>query len=144
MPIWLPCKFISWIMGCHWDVEHSTSSSNILKALNSTFLSLIPKENVDNTLDKFHSIPLCNVSYKVISKVETNYIKPLLEKIISKEKGGYVGRGQVLDIVIATHELIHSMRKWIHLVMMIKRHVQGLSMTLLELLPKHAHILWIM
>jgi hypothetical protein len=98
-------------MGCHWDVEHSTSSSNILKALNSTFLSLIPKENVDNTLDKFHSIPLCNVSYKVISKVETNYIKPLLEKIISKEKGGYVGRGQVLDIVISTHELIHSMRK---------------------------------
>jgi len=45
-----------------WEVvEDSRRSSSILKSLNSTFLTLIPKEAEANTATKFRPIALCNV-----------------------------------------------------------------------------------
>lgn len=60
-----------------WEaVEDSRCSSSILKSLNSTFLALIPKEEEANTPSKFRPIALCNVLYKIISKVIANRMKP--------------------------------------------------------------------
>jgi hypothetical protein len=67
-------------------VEDSRCSSSILKALNSTFITLIPKENEARTPDRFRPIALCNVVYKIISKVIANRLKPLLPILISKEQ----------------------------------------------------------
>lgn len=51
--------------------------------LNSTFIALIPKKcNADFVTD-FKPISLCNVLYKLISKVLTNRFKPLMHAIIS-------------------------------------------------------------
>ena len=74
-----------------WKViEDSRSTQGILQAFNSTFLSLIPKEGRDNSLDKFMSISLCNVIYKIISKVIANRLKQKMYRITSHEKGGYM------------------------------------------------------
>jgi len=59
-------------------VEDSISTKIILQAFNSTFLTLIPKEDKANSLDKFRSISLCNVMYKIICKVITNRIKLIM------------------------------------------------------------------
>jgi hypothetical protein len=67
-------------------VEDSSHSASILKALNSTLITLIPKENEVRTPDKFRPITLCNVVYKIISKVIANRLKPLLPIMISKEQ----------------------------------------------------------
>jgi len=53
-------------------VEDSRKSTSILKALNATMITLIPKENEARTLDRYMPIALCNVVYKIISKVIAN------------------------------------------------------------------------
>ena len=66
----------------------------------STFLALIPKEVNLTTFDRFRSISLCNVSYKILAKLLANRIKPLLSKLISPNQGGFVAGRHILDNVI--------------------------------------------
>jgi hypothetical protein len=78
--------------------------------MNSTFITLIPKENEARTLDRFILIALCNVVSKIISKVIANSLKPLLPIIISKEQSGFVEGKKILDNIIEAHEIIHSLK----------------------------------
>ena len=71
-------------------VEESRIKRGVLKAFNVTFLSLIPKEMGVESPDKFKPIALCNVIYKIISKVIANRLKPLLPTLICLEQSGFV------------------------------------------------------
>ena len=63
-------------------VEESRLKRGVLKAFNATFLTLIPKEVGAESPDKFKPIALCNVIYKIISKVIANRLKPLLPMLL--------------------------------------------------------------
>jgi hypothetical protein len=65
-------------------VEESNISGKVLSALNSTFFILIPKEERVTNLKNCRPIVLCNVIYKIISKVIALRLKPILLFIISK------------------------------------------------------------
>jgi len=90
-------------------VEDSRRGKTILKALNTTFISLIPKHELAQTPDRFRPIALCNVVYKIISKVVANRLKPLLPTLVSVEQSGYVEGKQILDNIIQAHEVVHSL-----------------------------------
>ena len=78
--------FWDWMKEEVWAlVEDSKKSGNILKALNVTFLTLIPKESGTADPWKLRPIALCNVIYKIISKTISNRLRPLLPLIISPE-----------------------------------------------------------
>lgn len=50
--------------------------------LNETFITLIPKiKNPEDMVD-FRPISLCNVVYKILSKMLVNRIKPVLESSV--------------------------------------------------------------
>ena len=53
-------------------VDDSRKSESVLRALKSTFLTLIPKESGTEDPSKLRPITLCNVIYKIISKVIAN------------------------------------------------------------------------
>jgi hypothetical protein len=91
-------------------VEDSRRSTSILKALNATMITLIPKENEARTPDRYRPIALCNVVYKIISKVIANRLKPLLPTLISQEQAGFVEGRQILDNIIQAHEIIHTLK----------------------------------
>lgn len=90
-------------------VEDSRLNRTILKALNTSFLSLIPKQDNAQTPDRFRSIALCNMVYKIISKVVANRLKPLLPSLVSVEQSGYVEGRQILNNIIQAHEVVHSL-----------------------------------
>ena len=48
-------------------VEYSCKSKKVLRALNESFIALIPKQEKATSLDRFRPIVLCNVVYKIIS-----------------------------------------------------------------------------
>jgi hypothetical protein len=50
------------------------------------------------------------VIYKIISKVISLRLKPILPFIISKDQSGYVGGTKIMDNVILVHEIIHSLK----------------------------------
>eukprot|EP00253_Pinus_taeda_P003585 PITA_03585 len=105
-----------------WEiVEYSRRSKTILKSLNSTFISLVPKVEEANTPEKFIPIALCNVIYKIISKVMANRLKVILPGIISQEQLGYMEGRQILDNILLAQEMIHSLhsRKQVGMLMQL-------------------------
>eukprot|EP00253_Pinus_taeda_P007130 PITA_07130 len=90
--------------------EESRTLHCLLPSLNTTFIALIPKEEYSITPDKYRPIALCNVIYKVVSKVIANRLKPLLPMLISLEQSGYVEGWQIMDGILLTHEIIHSLK----------------------------------
>jgi hypothetical protein len=92
-------------------VEDSRIRGKIQKSLNSTFLALIPKKNSPRTFGNYKPITLCNICYKLISKVITNRIKPILSRDLLAGKLGFLKGKQILDVVGMTHECIHIIKK---------------------------------
>eukprot|EP00253_Pinus_taeda_P007501 PITA_07501 len=90
-------------------VEDSRLNRTILKVLNSSFISLIPKEDNAQTPNKFGPIALCNVIYKIISKVVANRLKPLLPSLVYVGQSSYVQGKQILNNIIQVHEVVHSL-----------------------------------
>lgn len=64
-------------------VLHILNTSNFPISLNHTFISLIPKKAQATKAIDFRPICLCNVMYKLVSKVITNRLKIFLSSIIS-------------------------------------------------------------
>jgi hypothetical protein len=95
-----------------WEIlEDSRATGQILQALNATFITLVPKEGQTHHPKQFRPIPLCNIIYKLLTKVIARRLKPILPTIISPEQSGYMEGRQILDNVILAHEVIHSLQK---------------------------------
>jgi len=104
-----------------WEIiEDFRASGQVLPTLNVTFLTLVPKEERVTHPKQFRPIALCNVIYKLLTKVIARSLKPLLPFIISPQKSGYVEGRKILDNVILTHEVIHSLQKTGTPVMLLK------------------------
>ena len=71
-------------------VESTRVSGYIPPSLNSTFLPLIPKIDKPSTFADFRPISLCNLLYKLISKVIVVRLKPFLDSHISLEQYGFL------------------------------------------------------
>jgi len=74
----------------------------------SAFLPLIPKEKGANSFKRLRLISLCNIGYKVITKVIANRLRNILPKIISENQGGFIHGRQIVDNFILVQEVIHS------------------------------------
>ena len=86
-------------------------NGHMLKEINKTFITWIPKfDNIEST-NHFRPINLCNVCYKIIAKILVNRMKHLLNKIIPHLQGVFAPVGLINDNIILGHELMHSFIK---------------------------------
>jgi len=96
------------IKGDLWRMVNCMNWKGKVKgATNSSFMSLIPKEKYPSTFNSFRPISLCNVSYKIITKILANRIKDLLHGLISSNQGGFITGRQILENIILIQEAIH-------------------------------------
>ena len=86
-------------------------NGHLLKEINRTFITLIPKLEGLEASHHYRPISLCNVSYKIISKILVNRVKPLLNKIISPLQGAFAPGRLINDNIMLAHEIMHSFKK---------------------------------
>ena len=65
------------------------NSSVVLESINSTFIALIPKVKQPRKVFDFRSISLCNVVYKLLSKVLVNRLNFFLAKAIPESQSAF-------------------------------------------------------
>lgn len=92
-------------------IEDTHTKGKVTKSLNSTFLVLIPKENNAVSFNDYRPISLCNLIYKIVSKVISNRMKPYLERNLSAEQLGFLKGRRIHDAIGAAHECIHSIKQ---------------------------------
>lgn len=91
-------------------VEESRRLQKVWNGLNSTLLSLIPKMAHSDTAQGFLPIALCNVIYKIIATLMAKRLKPILSTIISLEQTRFVEGRKILDGIVVSQEVIHSLK----------------------------------
>ena len=86
------------------------NSNHISSGLNHTFTALIPKVKSLESIIEFRPIALCNILYKLVSKVLANRLKRILPQIISKSQSAFQSDKAVSDNILVAFETLHHMK----------------------------------
>lgn len=102
----------------HWQIigdEICVAVTRVLNtnkwdsSINHTYLVLISKKKKPTQVADYRPISLCNVIYKIMSKVLANRLRIILPDIISKSQTAYVHGRYIIDNIIAAFGILHSM-----------------------------------
>ncbi|KAM6553580.1 hypothetical protein CsatB_014342 [Cannabis sativa] len=104
----------------HWDIVGS-DVTNLVKeffatealpdGLNDTNLVLIPKKKNFITMSDLRPISLCNVLYKIISKVLANRMRDLIDCIISETQSAFIPGHLISDNLMVAFEVMHYLKR---------------------------------
>lgn len=104
----------------HWDTVGPSVTNAVLDFLNGgclpdninqTTIVLIPKVKHPQDLKNFRPISLCNVVYKLCSKVLANRLRLFLDEIISAEQSAFVLGRLITDNVLVAYECVHYLQR---------------------------------
>jgi hypothetical protein len=84
---------------------------SLISFINNTLIVMIPKVDKPEFVSQFRPISLCNVVYKIISKVIVRRIKPFLNDVISPYQSSFILGRSIHHNIIVAHEMVHSMSR---------------------------------
>ena len=78
--------------------------------LNITNICMIPKTERPTRMTELRPISLCNVEYKIISKVLCQRLKIYLPLLISETQSAFVAGRLILDNILIAREMFHGLQ----------------------------------
>lgn len=81
-----------------------------LNVVNHTNIVLIPRVKTLRKVSDFRPISLCNVLYKIVSKLLANRLKPLLNDILSENQSAFTPGRLITDNALIAFEIFHAMK----------------------------------
>ena len=85
-------------------------SGELDSRLNITNICMIPKTERPIRMTELRPISLCNVGYKIISKVLCQRLKSLLPSLVSETQSAFVAGRLISDNILIAHEMFHGLR----------------------------------
>ena len=83
---------------------------DLIEHINGTRIVLIPKVAIPQTIQDLRPISLCNVIYKIVTKIISNRLKPIISRVVAPNQCSFIKGRQSSDNIILVQEIIHSMR----------------------------------
>ncbi|GKA39074.1 RNA-directed DNA polymerase, eukaryota, reverse transcriptase zinc-binding domain protein [Tanacetum coccineum] len=71
-------------------VQEFFNTNKLLREVNATLITLVPKTQQPNRVSDYRPIACCNVIYKCISKIITNRLQGCLEKLVNLNQSAFV------------------------------------------------------
>ncbi|XP_061342523.1 uncharacterized protein LOC133288720 [Gastrolobium bilobum] len=90
----------------HW---HLVGES--VKGINTSLICLIPKKDSPDTMKEFRPISLCNVVYKVVTKIITERLRGFMPRVVGPNQCSFIKGRQSADNIIIAQEVVHSMKE---------------------------------
>ncbi|KAL0445137.1 UNVERIFIED_CONTAM: hypothetical protein Slati_2236400 [Sesamum latifolium] len=84
------------------------TTGRLLKQVNATLLSLIPKVQNPTLVAEFWPISCCNVLYKVITKIIVQRLSGVLDDLISPSQNAFVPGRSIGDNILLAQELFQG------------------------------------
>ena len=82
----------------------------LLKAVNHTFITLIPKNVNPETTAHYRPISLCNTVYKILAKILVNRMRPILQRIIHPTQSAFIPQRTIHDNILIAHEVVNKFK----------------------------------
>ena len=87
------------------------NSGCILKELNKTLITLIPKMDCPRNVSQYRPISLCNVAYKIIVKIIVNRLQPIMGDLISPYQTAFIKGRSISNNIIVSSEVMSTIGK---------------------------------
>lgn len=91
-------------------IQQFIEDGKLSKATNHTFLAFIPKKQATDRVEMFRPISLCNVVYKVVTKVLASRVRNGLSSIIHPSHAAFIPNRSITNNCIINHEVMFFMK----------------------------------
>ena len=92
------------------EVQNFFSTGYLPSRINATHIRLIPKILSPKKVAEYRPIALCTVFYKIISKLLSKRLQPVLQSIVAENQSAFVPNRAITDNVLITHEVLHYLK----------------------------------
>ena len=127
----------------YWDVVGPQVIQSVMyilrtrmmpNGLNDTYICLIPKVKSPQKISEYCPISLCNVIYKIVSKVLANRLKRVLPDVVSEAQSAFIPGRQITDNVLVAFEVMHCINQ--------RRKGKGLMAIKLDMSKAYDRVEW--
>ncbi|KAM6565848.1 uncharacterized protein LOC133031191 [Cannabis sativa] len=104
----------------YWEIVNSDvvnqvcqffANGSIPDGLNDTNIVLIPKKKQPTSMGDLRPISLCNVLYKIVSKVLASRLKEVLPQIISSNQLAFISNRLITDNIMIAFEVMEYLKR---------------------------------